>query len=100
MVDRWALRAFYSSNSVRNAPLDVNIPRDFYAWNYRALATLQSLSESLSESAIAHDKNLTKSYEILRDLTKSYEILRDLTKSYEILRDLIYQKTIVSTEYS
>ena len=30
-------------------PLDVTTPRDSYAWNYRELATLLTLSESLAE---------------------------------------------------
>ena len=30
-------------------PLDVPTPRDSYAWNYRDLATLLTLSESLAE---------------------------------------------------
>ena len=30
-------------------PLDVTTPRDSYAWNYRALATLFTLRESLAE---------------------------------------------------
>ena len=30
-------------------PLDVTTPRDSYAWNYRELATLLALCESLAE---------------------------------------------------
>ena len=33
-------------------PLDVTIPRDSYAWNYRELVTLLILSESLAEGGI------------------------------------------------
>ena len=32
-------------------PLNVTAPRDSYAWNYRELATLLALNESLAEAA-------------------------------------------------
>ena len=35
------------SSSVLVLPLDVTTPRDSYAWNYRELATLLTLGESL-----------------------------------------------------
>ena len=37
----------YLSSSVLVLPLDVTSPRDSYAWNYRELATLLTLNESL-----------------------------------------------------
>ena len=39
----------YRAVSSQVLPLDVTTPRDFYAWNYRELATLLALSESLAE---------------------------------------------------
>ena len=47
MFGHWG--AFSSSSSVQVIPLDVTTPRDSYAWNYRELATLLTLSESLAE---------------------------------------------------
>ena len=39
------------SSSVQVLLLDVTTPRDSYAWNYRELATLLTLSESSAEDA-------------------------------------------------
>ena len=41
------LRSLCLSSSVLVLPLDVTTPRDSYAWNYRELATLFTLGESL-----------------------------------------------------
>ena len=41
--------AFCSSSSIRVLSLNVTTPRDSYAWNYRELATLLILSESLAK---------------------------------------------------
>ena len=41
--------AFYLPSSIQVLPLDVITPRDSYAWNYRELGTLLTLSESLAE---------------------------------------------------
>ena len=50
-VDIWTLRSFLFclSSSVQVLLLDVTTPRESYAWNYRELATLLILSESLAE---------------------------------------------------
>ena len=48
-VETWTLRSFCLSSSVQAFPLDVTTSRDFYAWNYRELATLLTLSASLAE---------------------------------------------------
>ena len=37
------------TSSIHVLPLDVTIPHDSYAWNYRELATLVTLTESLAE---------------------------------------------------
>ena len=42
-------KLFCSTSSVQALPLDVTTPRNSYAWNYRKLATLLTLSESLAE---------------------------------------------------
>ena len=44
--------AFCLSSSVQVIPLDVTIPRNSYAWNYRELATLFILSESLADGGL------------------------------------------------
>ena len=38
------------SSSVHALPLDLTTPRDSYAWNYRELTTLLTLSEISAES--------------------------------------------------
>ena len=48
-VEIWTPRSFLLSSSVQVLPLDVTTPRDSHAWNYRELATLLTLSESLAE---------------------------------------------------
>ena len=40
---------FHLSSSVQVLPLDVTTFRDSYAWNYRELVTLLTLSESLAD---------------------------------------------------
>ena len=50
-VEVWTLRSFFCiSSSVQVLPLGVTTPRDSYTWNYRELATLLTLSESLAEA--------------------------------------------------
>ena len=44
--------AFCFSTSVQIIPLDVTTPPDSYAWNYRELATLLTLRESLAEGEL------------------------------------------------
>ena len=48
-VEIWTLRSFRLSSSVQVLPFDVTTPRDSYAWNYRELATVLILSESLAK---------------------------------------------------
>ena len=43
------LEAFCLSSSVQVLTLNVTTSRDSYAWNYRELATLLTLSESLAK---------------------------------------------------
>ena len=45
----WTLEAFCLSSSVQVLPLGVTIPRDSYAWKYREMVTVLTLSESLAE---------------------------------------------------
>ena len=44
--------AFSISSSFQVLPLDVTTRRDTYAWTYRELATLLTLSESLAETGL------------------------------------------------
>ena len=48
-IDIWTLKAFCLSSSDRVLPLNVRTPCDYYAWGYRELVTLLTLSENLAE---------------------------------------------------
>ena len=60
--------AFFLSSSVQVLPLDVTIPSDSYAWNYREQTTLFTLSKILAEGGF---EPLTKGtmHNLTRDLS-------------------------------
>ena len=48
-VEIWTLRSFLLIEQRPGPSFDVTTPRDFYAWNYRELVTLLTLSEGSAE---------------------------------------------------
>ena len=63
--------------SVLGLPLDVTTPRDSYAWNYRELATLPTLCESLVRSGTGTtDPWVCKSAPLTTEPSSHLEIFR------------------------